>query len=146
MLCAKLPFRGADSWGSGAYKAPRGDKLHRGVDYTVTPGTYILSPCVGRVTKLGYPYGWVENATNYRYVEITDLIGNRHRVFYIEPLVYKGEAVTVLTPIGIAQDISQKYQDKNLSPMTPHLHLEVITPDGTYINPEETGHDHPERS
>ena len=136
MLCMRLKFRGSDSWGSGAYQSPRGGKKHKGVDYACEPGSYILSPCIGRVTKLGYPYGWVENATNYRYVEITDLIGNRHRIFYIEPLVYKGEAVTVLTSIGIAQDISQKYQDPNLSPMTPHIHYEVLNNRSKTIDPE----------
>ena len=136
MLTMRLPFRGSDAWGDGAYQAPRGDKLHKGVDYACNPGSYILSPCIGTVTKLGYPYGWVENATNYRYVQIEDLIGNRHRVFYIEPLVYRGEVVTVLTSIGIAQDISTKYQDPNLSPMTPHIHYEVLNNKGETISPE----------
>jgi len=136
MLAMRLKFRGSDSWGSGAYLSPRGGKKHRGIDYKVEPGSYILSPCIGRVSKLGYPYGWVHNSTNYRYVEITDLIGNRHRIFYIEPLVYKGEAVSVLTTIGVAQDIAQKYQDKNLSPMTPHIHYEVLNKKGETIDPE----------
>ena len=136
MLCAKLPFRGSDAWGSGAYKAPRGDHKHKGVDYKVTPGAYILSPCIGEVTKLGHPYGHVENATNYRYVEVTDLIGNRHRVFYIDPLVITGQTVGVLCTIGIAQDISTKYQDPNLSPMTPHIHYEVLNKRSETIDPE----------
>ena len=136
MLNMRLPFRGTDSWGDGAYQSPRGDKLHKGIDYRVEPGSYILSPCIGEISKVGYPYGWVENATNYRYVEITDLIGNRHRVFYIDPLVYKGQTVSVLCTIGVAQDISQKYQDPNLSPMTPHIHYEVLDKRGETIDPE----------
>ena len=136
MLCAKLPPRGTDAWGSGEYGASRGDHKHRGFDYAVTAGTYIVSPCIGKVTKLGYPYAWSDDSINYRYVEITDLVGNKHRVFYIDPLVYKGESVHVLTTIGIAQDISAKYHDKKLSPMINHVHVEVIDPRGDTINPE----------
>jgi len=136
MLTMRLPFRGTDSWGSGDYKASRGDREHKGVDYRVEPGSYILSPCVGTVTKIGYPYPFLQHETNYRYVEVTDLIGNRHRIFYIDPLVYRGQTVSVLCTIGIAQDISKKYQDNTISPMTPHLHYEVINKKGETIDPE----------
>lgn len=132
----RLPFRGTDAWGSGSYGALRGNRLHEGIDYAVEPGSYIMSPVVGRVTKLGYPYKWTSDATNYRYVQIEDLNGNRHRIFYIEPLVYRGEAVVAgLTIIGIAQDISTKYQDPR-SPMTPHLHYEVLNKRNKSLNPE----------
>ena len=136
MLTAQLKLRGSDSWGSGAYKAPRGDRLHTGVDYAAAEGTYILSPCIGLVTKLGTAY---KKDPHWRYVEITDLSGCRHRVFYITPLVCDGqEAITILTPIGIAQNISLKYlqQDPSISPMVNHVHYEILRPDGTTIDPE----------
>ena len=137
MLCAKLPFRGSDAWGSGAFGASRNGRKHKGVDYKAEPGSYILSPCIGKISKVGYPYGWVENATNYRYVQITeDLTGLRHRVFYIDPLVYKGQPVGILSVIGIAQDISTRYIDPSLAPMTPHVHYEILDKDNNPLNPE----------
>jgi len=137
MLSCRLDPRGTDAWGSGAFGAPRGNnKTHKGFDYAVQPGAKVLSPVVGTVTALGYPYPYTSIATNYRYVEVTDLIGNRHRLFYLSPLAYEGQTVTVLTNLGIAQNISDRYQDPDLGSMKPHIHYEVITPSGAFINPE----------
>ena len=141
MLAAGLKPRGFDAWGSGAYLATRTSadgtvRVHKGFDYALEID-FIFSPCIGTVTKLGYPYGWVHNATNYRYVEIEDLTGLKHRIFYIQPICKKGDTVTVLTPIGYPQDISPRYQDPNLSPITPHIHYEIINPkNGETVNPE----------
>lgn len=116
--------REQDKHGSGKYGAPRGKRKHRGVDYAfgVCPGI------TGMVTKIG----WVYYNWNYRYVEVTDKNGYRHRYFYIEPKVSKGERVNVMTLIGIHQDLGQRYPG-----ITPHIHKEIIAPDGTYINPAE---------
>ncbi len=134
MLAARLKPRGSDSWGDGGYGAPRGHKKHRGIDYAAEEGSYILSPCIGTVTKLGWAY---KEDPHWRYVEITDLAGKRHRVFYITPLVHEGAAVTILHSIGIVQNISLKYlqQDPTISPMVNHVHYEIWE-DGATINPE----------
>ena len=134
MLCAQLKLRGCDSWGSGEYGAARGHKKHQGIDYAAAEGAYILSPCIGIVTKLGTAY---REDPHWRFVEVTALDGLRHRVFYVTPLVYLSETVTVLTPIGIAQNISLKYQqqDPSVSAMVNHVHHEIWDGDQT-INPE----------
>ena len=142
MIAAKLKLRGADSWGDGSFKASRGldkngdVKLHKGIDYACLPGQEIMSPCVGQVTKLGYPYPYTSSGTNYRYVEITDLTGLKHRIFYITPTVDLTQQVTVLDVIGISQDISAKFHDPKRKPMINHVHVEVLGLDGEPINPE----------
>ena len=137
MLAAQLKLRGSDAWGSGSYGADRGNRKHRGVDYAAAEGTYILSPCIGLVTKLGTAY---KKDPHWRFVEITDLSGRRHRIFYITPLVHLSQTVTVLDAIGIAQNISLKYQqqDPSISPMVNHVHHEIW--DGTTTIDPETHH------
>ncbi len=56
-----------DTWGSGHFGASRGERTHIGIDYACSPGSQILAPCIGEVTKLGYPYS---NDLSFRYVEI----------------------------------------------------------------------------
>jgi murein DD-endopeptidase MepM/ murein hydrolase activator NlpD len=82
------------------------------------------------VTKLGYPYG---DDLQWRYVQITDASGFNHRTFYVEPLVRVGQRVEEDEPIGEAQDISQRYPAQG---MKPHVHYEIKSGDGEYLNPE----------
>lgn len=132
MILAKLPHRAFDDYGSGEYHASRGNRLHNGIDYQCSPGTEIVAPVTGRVTKIGYPY---RNDTATRYVQITDAKGEHHRVFYVEPRCKAGDAVTFgVSVIGVAQDIAAKYTNGH---MNNHVHYEVLRPDGGYRNPEE---------
>lgn len=119
-----------DAAGSGLYGASRGNRKHRGVDYLCRPGGLVFSPVAGVVSKLGYPYG---DDLTWRYVQITDDHGNRHRVFYCLPLVNSGEMVLAGEVIGEAQDISTRYPGQG---MQPHIHYELINEDGDYVNPE----------
>lgn len=139
MIAAKLKQRGCDDWGDGSFKAPRVKsdgtrKPHKGIDYACLPGQEILSPCVGEVTKLGYPYPFKEGF-NYRYVEVTDLQGLRHRVFYIEPTVEVGHQVTILNVIGASQDIAGKFSNPDKDPMTNHVHYEILDDEGSPLDP-----------
>lgn len=129
MLRAKLSRRECDDWGCGHYGAPRGGRVHKGVDLNAAPGTEILSPRTGTVTKLGHPYS---DDLSFRYVEVTDREGNRHRVFYVLPLVKENESVTVNTRIGLAQSLEERYPG-----ITPHIHYEVINRDGKHVDPEK---------
>ena len=144
MIAAKLKYRGIDAWGNGAFNAPRigsngKTRKHHGIDYACDPGLEILSPCLGEVTKLGYPYPYVSQGTNYRYVEIIDLTGLRHRVFYVEPSCKVGDQLTILSVIGKAQNISNRYSTPR-KPMVNHVHYEIID-DGEYVDPATIGHD-----
>ena len=116
-----------DAAGSGHFGAPRGDRKHRGIDYAVPVGAVILAPVAGTVTKLGYCYA---DDLQWRYVEVTDGDGSRHRAFYVDPCVETGMEVTEYDPIGVAQDITRRYPG---SGMIAHVHYEVIAPNGDYV-------------
>ena len=132
----QLKARISDDWGSGLFGASRGNRTHLGIDYLCEPGDPIYSPVKGRVSKHGYPYiPMDDDKITYRYVEITDYKGNRHRVFYIEPIAQVDLHIDTNTIIGIAQDISAKYSTSK-KVMGNHIHSEVIDANGNYINPE----------
>lgn len=117
-----------DAEGFGHFGAPRGSRNHRGHDFTCYPGEPVLAPVRGSVTKLGYPYS---GDMKYRYVQITDDAGNDHRIFYVAPTCTLGQAVMPGSEIGIAQDIAAKYGEE----MTPHVHYEIRTAAGEFIDP-----------
>ena len=111
-----------DAWGSGEFQAPRGDKKHKGSDYSCPVGSMVKSPVSGWVSKLGYAY---KDDLSYRYVEITDHNQLRHRLFYIEPIVDNKEIIYKNKIIGIAQDIQKRYTTKNKR-MDNHVHYEIL--------------------
>jgi hypothetical protein len=133
MIKAILPQRHNDAWGSGAFGASRGTRIHKGIDWCCYPDTVIQSHVTGTVTKLGYPYS---DDMSFRYVEITDATKLRHRFFYVKPSVEVGDDISPGDQIGWSQDIAGRYSDPGKGPMTGHVHLEVLAPDGTPINPE----------
>lgn len=119
-----------DRAGGGRFGAPRGNRAHRGVDWVVEPGAPVLSPVIGVVSKLGICY---EDDHSWRYVEVTDGFQRRHRLFYVLPGVEKHAQVNTDTPVGWAQDITQRYPGQG---MTPHVHYEIMDTEDEYINPE----------
>lgn len=143
-----LKKRGIDDWGDGAFGAPRGTyksgskkgqkKTHKGEDLETIVDEEVFSPVKGSVTKLGYPYTPKPGEkTTFRYVEVTDYKGNRHRVFYIDPSVGMEQHVDTTTVIGLAQDISGKFHNPKKRPMINHLHYEIFDANGDLLNPEE---------
>lgn len=123
------PHRGQDEYGSGAWGASRGNRIHKGIDFAASPGSGLKSNVNGTVTKLGYPY---THALQFRYVEITDASQMRHRFFYVNPLVEVGQTVKAGQVIGRVQDISGHYSDKH---MINHFHYEIKQADDSHINP-----------
>ena len=128
-VSTELPLRTPDKWGEGHFGASRGDRTHNGTDYECAVGSEIQSPCNGEVTKLGYVYS---DDLSFRYVQITDAKGRRHRCMYTEPTVRLHAQVQVGYKIGVLQDLDVRYRD-----ISPHVHYEIIDTDGNYINPEE---------
>lgn len=130
MLKLIAPKRGTDSWGSGAFHASRdGDKrLHEGIDYDAPPGSIVLSHTAGKVTKHGYPYS---DDLNFRYIEVTDGMGNRWRYFYVLPSIDVGAQICADSKLGVVQDIRPRYKG-----ISNHVHLEVKDHVGNYLNPE----------
>lgn len=132
MIESVLPKRGVDDWGDGAFGASRGGRTHKGIDYACYPQTVICSGVSGDVTKLGYPYG---DDLSFRYVEITDDDGKRHRYFYVEPSVEVGEPVRPGEVIGLAQNIAGRYNEPGRI-MKNHVHLEILDSGGNPLDPE----------
>jgi len=122
-----LARRITDQWGQGHFGAPRGSRQHNGQDYVCPPGSTVLSPVSGEVTKLGFPYA---DDLSFRYVQITDSRGVDHRVFYVDPEVLAGQIVCIDSPIGKSQDLDKRYPG-----ITQHVHYEIRRGE-EYINPE----------
>jgi len=132
-----LPVREHDSYGCGAYRASRGGRSHNGIDYSCYEGTKIVTHVKGIVTKIGYPYA---DDLSYRYVQVTDPQGLRHRFFYVEPWVDLGTEVEVYSAIlGTAQAVNAKYPVNEAHPlgMLNHVHYEIKLQDGSFIDPSE---------
>ena len=132
------PDRGVDDYGAGNFGASRdgGGRQHLGHDYAAWPGSIVLPFCGGEVTKVGYPYG---DDLSWRYVRILAPNGWIWRYFYVEPLVKKGEEVTVDTPIGKVQDLRKRYGGElsRRGPITPHVHVDVRDDKGQWLDPEK---------
>ena len=124
------PIIRRDKAGDGRFGAPRGIRSHKGIDYLCEPETFCYSPAAGVITKLGFPYADDEK---WRYVEVTDDRGQRHRMFYVYPLVRVDQFVHIGEVVGETQDISGRYPNQGMS---AHVHYEVINSEGQYVNPE----------
>ena len=114
-----------DSGGLGHHGAPRGHRLHKGVDFSCYKGQPVLMPFDGIIVRESLPY---KDDLKWRGVYIY----NRRlevKIWYFR--LYKniiGKEVKVETPIGIAQDIGEKYKG-----VTPHLHFRIINIDPTLL-------------
>lgn len=130
-----IQIRGTDIHGSGAYKAPRGNNTHNGIDIIHTPTEPVFAFVPGRVTKIGYPY--LQGVNPYevgseeyikfqakkalRYVQVTDEKGFDARYFYVNPSVGTGRSINSGDEIGVAQGLDNIYPD-----ITEHFHFEVL--------------------
>jgi septal ring factor EnvC (AmiA/AmiB activator) len=114
----KNKLRPCDAGGCGYFGAPRKDHIHEGVDIICTPGTTVISPVDGIITRSFLPYA---NDKNYNGIEILT-VDNKIKIMYMLPYYEKiGTAIKSGDAIGVAQDISKKYY----SAVTPHLHVEL---------------------
>ena len=129
MIKCILPPRQPDKWGQGHYGAPRGNRLHNGIDMNCPPEAQIFPSVAGTVTK----HGWVSSnpkKQHLRYIEITDDNDQRHRYMYVEPIAKVGEYVSPENVIGKAQNLESAYPG-----ITNHIHYEIKLPDDSYIDP-----------
>ncbi len=127
-----------DQAGSGMFKASRGERLHKGVDFMCTPGQIVVSPINGRVIRIAYPYA---DDRSWRGV----LIGDSNfqvKMFYVDPYPHIiGRVVLAGDNIGMAQNISERYGGQG---MEPHVHCQlalrpercIISTDNIFIDPE----------
>jgi murein DD-endopeptidase MepM/ murein hydrolase activator NlpD len=112
-----------DAKGQGHFGARRGEGTHKGEDFEVEVGERIDSPAVGSVTKIGYTY---TNDLSYRYVQVTDIDGNDHRMFYVAPTegLKVGDTVNKGDILGTSQDLSKRHGKT----MKQHVHYEILDP------------------
>lgn len=131
-MLIKPPMRTSDIWGDGHYHASRGNRFHKGIDLACCPGSKILSPVTGVVTKIGYPYA---DDLRFRYVQITTRSNIRHRIFYIEPDGYGlgSSVVKDLSILGVSQSLDNRYPG-----ITEHIHLEIKDESGEFLDPTGT--------
>ena len=126
-----IKLRGQDKYGFGHYKAPRGSRLHNGVDICNVVNEAVEPYVSGLVTKIGMPYA-DSDKQSFKYIQITCNRGMRWRYFYVEPLVRVGDVVEKGAIVGWAQDLSIVYPG-----IKQHIHFEIKLPKGTFIDPIE---------
>lgn len=124
-------LRDKDSTGNGWYGAKRGNRLHEGTDYVVTPGEEVFACCSGTV-RVGNVYS---HSNKMKLIEIVGTIGN-HKVqvkqMYVLPSVKTGDVVKAGDVIGTAQDVAKFH---NSNKMKPHVHISVWK-NGLLTDPE----------
>ncbi len=108
-------LRGTDAQGSGAYGAPRGSRIHKGVDYADKPGTRVYAAINGFVTRLGYPY---KGNRELRLIEVEDSFNSLVRYMYVLPAVKKGDLIKRGEFLGELQ----RHPAKRI---TQHVHVDV---------------------
>jgi hypothetical protein len=109
----------SDALGDGHYLAPRGNRLHQGVDYVVTPGEHILLPWSGYLVREAKPYS--DSSLTGCVIQSKDMI---LKVFYVKPFMHLvGHQLPAGTVFALADDVRIKYGSK----MTPHIHVEVVS-------------------
>ncbi|MEO1382138.1 MAG: M23 family metallopeptidase [Bacteroidota bacterium] len=125
-LMRKLVIR-SDAMGNGAWHAPRGNRLHKGIDFEVGKGAAVFAPISGEMHYV-YPY---RDDHSYGGVQIQ---GDELevRIYYMKPFINPGQSrkVGAGEQIGTAQSISQKYG----ASMQDHLHVEILQK-GQWIDP-----------
>ena len=113
-----------DSLGGGEYGAGRGSRVHRGFDVEIRPGEVVRAPYTMRIGKDPIRVYADENKKEWQGVRGFFKIGQDNvevKYFYITPFTEVLDTVVSMgTPIGIAQDISEEYGEA----MVPHVHIE----------------------
>jgi len=107
-----------DSEGSGEYGAPRGSRVHNGVDYLCTPGQDVYAPFTMMITRVSIPK-WELDLSGIAW----DSGNSTGKMFYFSPdlslidtIVHEGQV------IGTAQSVSDEYELPN---MKDHIHFQV---------------------
>jgi len=115
-------MRTTDRHGAGHHGAPRGNRLHNGLDFKCSVGQDVVCPIdFGKVVRISKPYR--DDLTWSGLVIENDTI--KIQMWYLKPLPgIIGNEVRQGQLIGHAQDISEKYEG-----MTPHIHLRIMSID-----------------
>lgn len=129
-ICTRPPVRSPDIHGQGHFQAPRGHRLHNGVDFAVYAGSAILAPCCAIVHKIGWPYSPEDPIKgNLRFVALEVVGGYMLRFLYVKPIVAAGSFIERGQVIGYSQTLQAAYPN-----ITEHVHFDVKI-GGVYIDP-----------
>ena len=118
-----------DLVGGDRISAPRETRKHTGIDVECRPLSHVRCGVAGLVTEHGYCH---DDDHSWRFVQVTDWNGMRHRFNYVEPVVRIGEVVTPGAPIGVAQDATRRFPGQEL---LPFVRYEVLTEPGEFLDP-----------
>lgn len=107
-----------DAEGDGNLGAPRGDRIHAGIDFFCRKGQHIVAPFNMRIIRNSYPNAdLIMNGIAWKFGK------SEGRLFYFIPLTRLiGKDVSEGQIIGSAQSVSEYYQ---LPKMNDHVHFEV---------------------
>jgi murein DD-endopeptidase MepM/ murein hydrolase activator NlpD len=128
------PLR-SDSYGHGAYLAPRGSRLHLGHDFHGEAGQRFFSDVSGEVVRIGYPYSRLGPKSEYKLIEIKHGPQTIVKYMYLDPNVQPGDQILRGDWIGTVQDLTKVYpKTATREAMTCHVHFEVIV-EGDHVDP-----------
>jgi murein DD-endopeptidase MepM/ murein hydrolase activator NlpD len=119
-----------DGDGDGNFGTQREGHLHRGIDYLISVGQPIFSPCDGVYLRDVRPY------KNFKFLNGCDIqsnTGETIRIFYLQPILKANEKVRAGQIIAYAQDVRVKYEKS--TKMLPHIHVEIWK-DGKFTDPK----------
>lgn len=128
-------LRDCDSHGCGHFGAPRGDRTHQGLDIRSDPLAPFPVPFDCEIIR----YGVVDNQSpTYHLIEIKGTQGQfknwKCKLMYLNKgNSFIGQRISKFTPIGLTETLSLRYG----SQMTNHIHLELRTPSGILVDPEQ---------
>ena len=135
-----LQIRGMDSFGSGAFGAGRGNRIHYGVDIVTTPGQEIYSPIPGIMRKITsiYPDGSHPELTGIEIAGTGEYLGWFAQILYADMDYYNGFKTKAGYVIGKAQNMAISYGEG----MTNHIHFAIYQPSKPFskrkfVNTEE---------
>lgn len=122
--------RGSDLFGRGHFGAPRGVRLHNGVDFNIEANSHVYSPVFGKVVRIAAPYKSDDRFKGLVIEGLGRYEGYQIKLFYVDPRKkIVGRTVKQGETIGTAQDLTIKYPS-----ITNHVHFE-ITLNGEQIDP-----------
>jgi len=112
----------SDDAGSGDYGAPRGSRIHKGIDFICTPGQKVYCPINNAfIVRKAYPYRDMSYNGLLIKNELMEVM-----MFYLLPTEdIIGTVLGQNDVLGVAEDVSARY----VTPMIPHIHLEIVSID-----------------
>lgn len=124
-------LRDCDFWGCGHFHAPRGNRKHNGLDFSIDALDAVYAPFPCKVIRHGYPYS---DDLSYKLLEIKGVGGYSDysaKIMYVKDLPNLGDIFKEGQKMCVADDLVRRYDSK----MINHVHFELYIK-GKLVNPE----------